>query len=81
MTYFMIFAIFGYLSVLALLWCLRGFSRELKSGKKTIGLMVKAVPQNEGTARMNLRMKYMIRQKLKVLESRSHKGTFVHRAG
>ncbi len=45
MTFFMGFSIVGYLAIFALLWCLRGFSRELKHGRKVIGIRVKVVPR------------------------------------
>lgn len=40
MTLFMVFAIAIFLSILALLWCFRGFTRELAKPRKRIGILV-----------------------------------------
>ena len=41
MTLFMAFAILGSFATIALLWCFMGFSRELKQGRKTVGVVVR----------------------------------------
>ena len=41
MTVFIAFTVFGLLAIAALFWCLRGFSRELKQGRKVIGVVVR----------------------------------------
>lgn len=41
MTFFMLFAFAMFLAIVALLWCFRGFSRELKQPRKPIGLLVR----------------------------------------
>lgn len=46
MTLYMVFMIVSFLAVLAMLWCFRGFTRELKQGRKPIGLLVRV----EGSA-------------------------------
>ena len=40
MTLF-ILAVFSALAIAVLLWCFRGFSRELKGGRKVIGVVVR----------------------------------------
>jgi hypothetical protein len=42
MTFFIVYAM-GFLAVLALLWCFRGFTRELRQGRKQVGLLVQIV--------------------------------------
>ncbi|MBZ5531853.1 MAG: hypothetical protein LAO20_10510 [Acidobacteriia bacterium] len=41
MTLFMVLMMVSFLAVLAMLWCFRGFTRELKQGRKPIGLLVR----------------------------------------
>jgi hypothetical protein len=41
MTLFIVLAIFGPLAIVALFWCLRGFSRELKQRRKIAGMAVR----------------------------------------
>jgi hypothetical protein len=43
MTVFMAFAILGSFATIALLWCFMGFSRELKRGRKTVGVVVRVM--------------------------------------
>lgn len=41
MTLPIAFGVLGLLAIIALFWCLRGFSRELKRGRKAVGLVVR----------------------------------------
>ncbi len=40
MTLFILAVVFGLLALVALFWCLVGFSRELNRGRKTVGMVV-----------------------------------------
>ncbi|HET9281026.1 MAG TPA: hypothetical protein VFR24_03585 [Candidatus Angelobacter sp.] len=68
MTFFMGFAIIGYLSIIALLWCFRGFSRELKNGRKVVGLIVRVSPQNMGASHTSEQIQRTLQRELKVVE-------------
>ena len=80
MTFFMIFAIFGYLLVLALLWCLRGFSRELKNGGKAVGFADKVVPHDGNQTRLKRRMEYILRRETNRVGFPPHESASVRRA-
>ena len=67
MTFFAAFTILVYLALIALLWCFRGFSRELKSGRKTVGLIVKVVPQDESAVRIQGGMRRVLEKELRVV--------------
>jgi hypothetical protein len=41
MTLFMSFMIFFFFAIIALLWCFRGFSRELQHPRKPVGYVVR----------------------------------------
>jgi len=41
MTLPIAFGVLGLIAIIALLWCLRGFSRELKRGRKAVGFVVR----------------------------------------
>jgi hypothetical protein len=67
MTFFIGLAIVGYLSIIALLWCFRGFSRELKNGRKAVGLIVRVAPDQAG-AGGSMRIQRVLQRELKVIE-------------
>jgi len=41
MAFFIVLAMVGFLAISALLWCFGGFTRELRQGRKTVGLLVR----------------------------------------
>jgi len=53
MTFFMAFSIVCYLAILALLWCFRGFSRALKEGPPTVGLLVRVLEIDSDSPKEN----------------------------
>jgi hypothetical protein len=73
MTLFLGFAIVGYLSIIALLWCFRGFSRELKNGKKAVGFVVRVAPDQTGAVRDGGRIQRVLQWELKVIELQPRK--------
>jgi hypothetical protein len=46
MTLFMLFTMATYLAIVAMLWCFRGFTREIKRGRRVIGLLVRVERQD-----------------------------------
>jgi hypothetical protein len=68
MTLFIGFMIVGYLSIIALLWCFRGFSRELKKRRKVVGLIVRVVPEQTGAVHDGGRLQRVLQRDLKVVE-------------
>ena len=54
MTYFMISGMVAFLALIGLLWCLRGFSRDVKQGK-TVGLLVRPVADRRAVLKHNVR--------------------------
>ncbi len=72
MTFFMGFMVLGYLSIIALLWCFCGFSRELKKGRKVVGLAVKVAPERTGVVGDDRRTQHVLQRELKVLELQPH---------
>lgn len=71
MTFFMVLTIAIFLAILALLWCFRGFTRELKNPRKPIGVLVRlkdvepqgkeihcaAAANSDGSVRSNPRLR------------------------
>ena len=53
MTFFMISGLVGFLVVVFLLWCFRGFSHDLKQGQ-TIGLLVRPVATQRAVLKQNI---------------------------
>jgi hypothetical protein len=54
MTFFMISGMVAFLSLTGLLWCLRGFSRDMKQGA-TVGLLVRPVADRRAVLKHNMR--------------------------
>jgi hypothetical protein len=68
MTLFMGFTIVGYLSIIALLWCFRGFSRELKKGRKVVGVVVRVAPDQTGVVGDGERIQRVLQRELKAIQ-------------
>jgi hypothetical protein len=45
-TLFMVFMLFVFFAIIALLWCFRGFSREVKRSRKPVGMWVRVTESN-----------------------------------
>jgi hypothetical protein len=45
-TLFMVFMLFVFFAIVALLWCFRGFSREVKRSRKPGGMWVRVTESN-----------------------------------
>jgi hypothetical protein len=64
MTLFMGFTIAGYLSIIVLLWCLRGFSHELRNVKQVVEFFVRVTPDR--TSADAVRIQRVLQRELKV---------------
>jgi Na+/melibiose symporter-like transporter len=52
-TFFMVFGLIGLSAVIFLLWCFRGFSRDLKQGE-TVGLLVRPAVTQKAVFKQNI---------------------------